>query len=60
MISGLEPILKWSPIAGAIFMVAVGYGQLSSDIRNLQTTQVQQFSLIQAQLAAIDSRLNQK
>ena len=63
MVTGLEmfaPVLKWSPIAGAIILSAVAYGTLSSDVKNIQQNQVQQFTLIQNQLAAIQFDLNKK
>lgn len=57
MLTGIEPLLKWTPVAGAILMVAIGYGQLSSDVKNLQSTQSQQFILIEHQLADITLQL---
>lgn len=56
--TGLEPILKFTPIAGFILAAVMGYGQIQADIKNLTETQKQQFTLIQDQLQQISDRLN--
>jgi len=56
--TGLEPFLKLFPVAGFILAGAIGYGQIQADLKNLQTVQTQQFSLIQDQLGQIQDRLN--
>ena len=55
--TGLEPMLKFFPLAGFILAGAIGYGQIQADINNLQETQKQQFQLIQDQLKEIGARI---
>lgn len=56
--TGLEPLFKIMPIAGFILAAVMGYGELKSDIKHLDSTQTKHFDLIQHQLDQIQERLN--
>ena len=56
--TGLETILKFSPLVGACVFALIGFGELKSDIKNIYTLQQQQYEAIQKQLDNIENRLN--
>ena len=56
--TGFEVVFKYAPIAGAVLIAAMGYGELSSTVKHLESTQSIQFQLIESQLAAINANLS--
>ncbi len=57
--TGIEPLIKVWPVAAAICLGLIAYGEIRADIKNLQNIQTVQYQTIQAELNTIQQELTQ-
>lgn len=57
---GFESLIKIAPILAVVGMGCIGYGEIRSDIANLQDLQVRQYDQVMSQLNRLQDQIDTK